>query len=127
MRRGIALLIVLIGVLTVAAVSTTGPKFYDDDPIARVPESRDASNAKALGIDLFFEYSYNLFVNASRQPSNTRAGNVNTIDEVPDSSWFINRIGSAPITAEQIARGVNSDTPPSPEKWTLLREKGVTE
>src|SRR5258706_13829119 len=125
MRRGIALLIVLIGVLAVAAVSTTGPKFYDDDPIARVPESRDASSAKALGIDLFFEYSYNLFVNASRQPSNTRAGNVNTIDEVPDSSWFINRIGSAPITAEQIARGVNSDTPPAPEKWTLLREKSA--
>ena len=26
-----------------------------------------------------------------RQPANTRAPNLNTIDEVPDSSWFTNR------------------------------------
>ena len=29
-----------------------------------------------------------------REPSNTRARNINTIDEVPDSSWFTNRIGT---------------------------------
>ena len=50
---------------------------------------------------------------------------LNTIDEVPDSSWFTNRIGAAPMTADQIARGVNSDTPPAPEKWVLLREKSA--
>ena len=38
-------------------------------------------------------------------PSNTRAGNINTIDEVPDSSWFTNRIGSQPMTDAEIARG----------------------
>src|SRR4029077_5123053 len=90
-----------------------------------MPERKSAANAKPLGIELFFEYSYNLFVNARRKPSNTRAGNTNTIDEVPDSSWFTNRIGAAPITATQLARGVNSDTAPSPEKWTLLREKSA--
>jgi len=123
MRRQLALLLVLTSIGAVAAVSTAGRKFYDDDPITRAPESRSAADAKPLDIDLFYEYSYNLFVNASRTPSNTRAGNLNTIDEVPDSSWFTNRIGTVPVTAEQIARGVNSDTLPSPEKWTLLREK----
>ena len=29
------------------------------------------------------------------------------------------------MTAAQLARGVNSDTPPAPEKWSLLREKSA--
>ncbi len=120
-----ALLIALVVAATVTSASTAGRKFYDDDPIARVPESRSAANAKTLDIDLFFEYAFNLFVNASRTPSNTRAGNINTIDEVPDSSWFTNRIGSAPMTPAVLAKGPNSDTPPSPEKWTLLKEKSA--
>jgi len=111
--------------VTAITVSTAGPKFYDDDPIARTPEKKSAADAKPLGIELFFEYSYNLFVNAKRKPANIRAGNVNTIDEVPDSGWFTNRIGTTPLTEAQIARGVNSDRGPSPEKWTLLKEKSA--
>ncbi len=122
-RKRSALLVLLTIAAAAATVSTAGRKFYDDDPISRVPETRSAAGAKTLDIDLFFEYSFNLFVNASRKPSNTRAGNVNTIDEVPDSSWFMNRIGTLPMTAEVLARGVNSDRPPEPAKWTLLREK----
>ena len=39
-------------------------------------------------------WSYNLFVTSGYKPSGTRAKNINTIDEVPDSSWFTNRIGT---------------------------------
>ena len=93
MRSTHALLPAAIGLVVATAVSTAGPRFYDDDPIAREPESRSAAGAAPLRIDLVFEYAFNLFVTARRQPSNTRAGNINTIDEVPDSSWFTNRIG----------------------------------
>ena len=33
------------------------------------------------------------------------AWNVNSMDEVPDSSWFVNRIGKAPMTPEEVASG----------------------
>ena len=66
---------------------------------------------------------YNLFVTSGYKPSGTRAQNINTIDEVPDSSWFTNRIGTTPITAEQIARGTNTGAPPDPSRWVLTREK----
>jgi hypothetical protein len=125
MRSRTTLLIVLAALAAAGRAATTGPAFYDDDPIAREPESRSAAGAKPLAINLFYEYSYNLFVNASRQPSNSRAGNVNTIDDVPDSSWFTNRIGTTPMAPAQIARGVNSDTAPAPERWVLLREKSA--
>jgi hypothetical protein len=113
----------VLAVLTAATVSTSGLRFYDDDPIAREPESRDASGAQSSGIELIYEYSYNLFATSRHIPTNTRAQNVNTIDEVPDSSWFTNRIGASILDAEQLVRGPNVGAPPAPEKWTVVREK----
>src|SRR4051812_16273463 len=86
-------LTVIASVLALATLSGAGDtlRFYADDPIAREPESQDASGAAPVDIGLMYELSYNLFVTANYTPSNTRAGNVNTIDEVPDSSWFVNR------------------------------------
>ena len=66
---------------------------------------------------------YNLFVTSGYKPSGLRAKNINTIDEVPDSSWFTNRIGTRPITNEELVRGANVGEPPDPSKWVLIREK----
>ena len=79
-----------------SAVSTKGPHFYPDDPIAREPESQDASKAQPYDIGSLYEMANNLFVTAGYKPSGMRAKNINTIDEVPDSSWFTNRIGDDP-------------------------------
>jgi hypothetical protein len=72
-----------------------------------------------------YELATNLFVTANYTPSNTRARNVNTIDEVPDSSWFTNRIGASPISDQDITRGPAVGRPPAPERWTILREKSA--
>ena len=109
--------------LVSATVSTQSPRFYSDDPIAKEPDSRDASGVQPWDIGLMYELSYNLFVTSGYKPTNTRARNINTIDEVPDSSWFTNRIGSTDISAAQITRGPEIGTPPSPERWVILREK----
>jgi hypothetical protein len=37
------------------------------------------------------------------------AVNVNSLDEVPDSSWFTNRIGKQPMTVEELVRGPCGD------------------
>ena len=60
---------------------------------------------------------------SEHKPSGLRAKNINTIDEVPDSSWFTNRIGTRPITTEEITRGPIVGAPPDPSKWVLIREK----
>lgn len=39
------------------------------------------------------------------------AENVNAFDEVPDSSWFTNRIGARPLSPEEVARGYCADGP----------------
>jgi hypothetical protein len=109
--------------LTSGVRSQQKPRFYSDDPISREPESQDASNAKPYEIQQMYEMVYNLFVNPSYKPSGLRAKNINTIDEVPDSSWFTNRIGTTAITADAITRGPIVGAPPDPSRWVLIREK----
>jgi len=104
-------------------VSTQTPRFYRDDPMTKEPPGRDASAVKPWDIGLMYELAINLFVTANYKPSHTRALNINTIDEVPDSSWFTNRIGSAAISAADVARGAEIGRPPVPEKWVIIREK----
>jgi len=106
-----------------AVVSSQGLHFYSDDPIAREPESQDASKAQSYDIGSLYEMTHNLFVIASYKPSGLRAKDINTIDEVPDSSWFTNRIGATPVTVDDIVRGPNRGAPPDPSRWVVLREK----
>ena len=42
---------------------------------------------------------------------NVRAMNVNTLDEVPDSSWFTNRIGRREIPLDELVRGPDRGPP----------------
>jgi hypothetical protein len=109
--------------LLVTGVATQGPRFYPDDPIAREPESQDASKAAPYDRSLMYELMNGLFVTSGYKPSGLRAKNINTIDEVPDSSWFTNRIGARPLTSEELERGPNVGRPPDPSKWVLIREK----
>ena len=52
------------------------------------------------------------------------ARNVNALDEVPDSSWFTNRIGRRAMTVEEVARGPCAGRPPSEERpWTVAGVK----
>ena len=103
--------------------SMQGPRFYPDDPIAREPESQDASKTSPYEQSEMYELLFNLFVNSGHKPSGLRAKNVNTIDEVPDSSWFTNRIGARTMSNEELVRGPNVGAPPDPSKWVLTREK----
>lgn len=52
------------------------------------------------------------------------ADNVNSLDEVPNSTWFTNRIGFYPMTSEDAARGPGSGTGPDTSgPWTIIRAK----
>jgi hypothetical protein len=118
----LALSIVVIG-LFAAGVSSQSPKFFPDDPIAREPESQDASKAAPYEQSTMYELLYNLFVISDYDPSGLRAKNLNTIDEVPDSNWFTNRAGARPIANDELVRAGNVGEPPDPSKWVLIREK----
>src|SRR5688500_15478229 len=95
--RAVCVLIFVLAGLA-ASAATTGRKFYADDPLAREPENQDASGVREWDINLIYDLGFNLFVTAKKIPANIKAQNVNTIDEVPDSSWFTNRIIGGRLT-----------------------------
>ena len=114
---------VLATALTASAPSGATRRFLIDDPIAREPDSQDASGAAEWDIDLFIDLSINLFGRPGDSTPDVRARNVNTIDEVPDSSWFTNRILARPITAAEIARGPLEGGGPASGRWNVVAPK----
>jgi len=122
-------ILTFITVVSTAAIcgfgsaSATSPRFYRDDPIAREPNAQDAGGAAPSFLDLMYELTYNLFALPRHKPSGVRAQNVNTIDELPDSSWFTNRIGTRQLTIDEIVRGPNVGAPPDPSRWVVWRQK----
>ncbi len=122
-RYGVLVLSVAAFGLFIPGVSTQSARFYSDDPIAREPESQDASATATYDHAQMYELVFNLFINSGHKPSGVRAKNINTIDEVPDSSWFTDRIGAGTLTTEELVRGPNLGAPPDPSKWVLIREK----
>jgi len=124
--RRFAGLVVPIGAVAFCLTTvgfSQGPRFYPDDPIARDPESQDASKTSSYDESQMYELFRNLFINSGLKASGVRAQNINTIDEVPDSSWFTNRILSRTLTNDELVRGPNIGAPPDPSKWVMTREK----
>ncbi|HXW05586.1 MAG TPA: hypothetical protein VD833_10175, partial [Vicinamibacterales bacterium] len=117
-----------LGVLACAFLLQSVPggatvRFYSDDPLLREPDSQDASGVEAWEIDLVWDLALNLFGNPGDQTPNVKAKNVNTIDEVPDSSWFTNRILARPLTVEEAGRGPLTGAGPAPGTWSVIRPK----
>jgi hypothetical protein len=122
-----SLLAVLAGALAVSLAasgplsarhSRTTPRFFDDDPLLKVADSQDASKVQPRELSLVYDASINLFGRPGLREVG-RAESINTVDEVPDSTWYSNR---APMSPDQILRGVNEDTGPAPGKWTVSRK-----
>jgi hypothetical protein len=111
----------VLGAVVVAGA--TDVRFYPDDPIARVVDSQDASAVKEREIDLVYDTLENSFWRPGDPTLNVRAQSVNTIDEVPDSAWFTNRLGTRPMTAEELVQGPNRDEGPAPGTLTVVAAK----
>lgn len=88
------------------------PKFYRDDPLTRDPETEDASNVRPTPLSELYDMAENSFLGAGERVS-VRAVNVNTIDEVPNSSWFTNRIGLETWSTEQLVKGPDAGVGPT--------------
>ena len=51
--------------------------------------------------------------------------NVNVLDEVPNSSWFTNRMGFQKMSLDELRRGPNSNNGPRSGKLTVIKGKAI--
>jgi hypothetical protein len=113
--------------VVVAAFTTSAqkPSFYPDDPIAVDDDmSLDASKVAPVEDSNGYDFVVNTFGDPGVE-HDVRAGNVNTIDEVPDSSWFVNRIGKRPMSTDEIVRGPDRVPSISFEGWRVSGGKSA--
>jgi hypothetical protein len=108
--------------------AAAGAKFYSDDPIKLVIDSQDASAMKARSINLVYDTLENSFARPGDSTPDVRAQNVNTVDEVPDSNWFTNRLGTRPMTVDELLKGPDTTSGPTMGGWMVTDAKndGVT-
>jgi hypothetical protein len=123
MRTHFGLVTVIAGALAGLAVDGSAPRFYPDDPVASNHDTQDASGVTPFEVDAGFDAVEHMFANPGDPVLNVRALDVNSIDEVPDSSWFTNRAGRLPLTAAIVARGPNLTDGPAPGPWTVISAK----
>ena len=103
------------------------PRFFDDDPLWIDRDTEDASRMKPLEVNLVVDLTYNM-IKGRADVVPTRAKNLNTVDEVADSSWFTNRAGHRSLTPEDVFRGPDTSDGPASGTWTVTSSKsdGVT-
>lgn len=124
--RRLAALFAVVAALAAGLHGAT-PTYFPDDPLAVDPETRSATAVTPREISDPFDFVENTFLKPG-DTTNQRAVNVNTIDEVPDSSWFTNRIGTRLLAVDDIVRGPNTSGGPAPGVWTVVSGKsdGIT-
>ena len=92
-------------IVATGAVRGAGPRFYPDDPLwLDDDQAYDASGVAPLEDLNAFDFVENTFVRPGEK-RDVRAMNVNSLDEVPDSTWFTNRVGRRDIPLAEIVRG----------------------
>jgi hypothetical protein len=128
-RRHARLLVAVVAAAVASAILRgASARFLPDDPI-QVDDDRalDASGVKPVDGSNAFDFAEHTFLKPGDK-QRVRAANVNTIDEVPDSSWFTNRIGRRAMSVDEIARGPNRLETVDLDGWPVVQEKssGIT-
>ncbi len=101
-RAALGLLALLVAIVP---ISSQTPTFYPDDPIAIDDDmSLDASKVGPVEDSNVYDFVANTFASLGVR-HDVRAQNVNTIGEVPDSSWFVNRMGQRTLSIAELVRG----------------------
>jgi hypothetical protein len=119
--------LLLLPVLTLAVTLTASalPRFFPDDPIwVDDDKALDASKVGMIEDSNGYDFVVNTFGGPGER-RDVRAMNVNTVDEVPDSSWFTNRIGRRQMSTEEIVRGPDSLPGVSLQGWIVSGGKGT--
>lgn len=76
-----------------------------------VPET-PTTNTFAQKLYFFDTFVHRRLTHAMEVHADEPARNINALGEVPNSTWFTNRVGRSELTTEQIARGPNTDDGP---------------
>ena len=130
----IALIVVCLGLAYAStsaqklerSTTVNAPRFYADDPIWRDPDSRDIPPVQEMDLSKSYEFIVHTFGDPAK--SDGPALNVNSTGEVPDSSWFTNRLGTGDLSIADVVKGPESRGGPAAGVWLVTGrpDQGIT-
>lgn len=114
-------------VFLLCSANATAQKFRPDDPTWKDEDTLNISQPVSVTVSDYYDFVENTFLSPGDK-RRVRAVNINTLGEVPDSSWFTNRHGHKAMTIDQLVRGPDRGGPSREKKWQVIRNKqgGIT-
>jgi hypothetical protein len=130
--RNLYIAVALTAALLTAGCASSGIsqiRFRNQPPITKVNDRKNIPNK--LDEHKFYKSLYHFdgffhrrFTRWTEFRATDRALGVNSIDEVPDSTWFTNRIGIRDMTPEEVRVGPNvTGSPQNHKPWTVKSSK----
>jgi hypothetical protein len=104
------------------------PRFLPDDPLRVDRDDLPIARPQEIELSTAYDVIEHTFFHRPDGPI-PPALNANTLGEVPDSSWFTERIGVRDLTLEELVRGPDRGTGPDASgPWTVLsgKSQGIT-
>lgn len=104
-------------------------RFKNETPVLRVNDQIDVAkkppaNRFSKMLYHFDGFFHKRLTHATELRRHVRAKNLNALGEVPDSSWFTNRIGVRDMSVEEVGIGPNVEGSPELYKpWTVKSSK----
>ena len=116
--------ITILGTLAMAGAPAYAQKFFPDDPLTKEPPPFPVESANFRAQNFFYKIIENTFkAPGERQPAQgvIPAQGVNTLGEVMDGPWFVNRHAKKRLGPEELLRGPGDQDPPSRQaSWRVL-------
>ena len=119
-------LTLLPALIALAGCASQSPRFKDQPIVWSVNDTKDIEPPEereflpmVFGADVF---ATGRLVHVLGLPDREPAWNTNALDEVPNSTWFVNRIGVRQVRPSEAARGT-SDVGPPTAPLTVVRGK----
>jgi hypothetical protein len=118
--------LLLVGCATAGQIEPV--RFRNQPPVLRVTDTRDIPQPETrdfpITLYMFDRFLVRSLTRVMEVPAPARAANVNALDEVPDSSWFQNRIGVRDVSEDEIHRaGATDSGPDETRQFTITSSK----
>ncbi len=123
MKRLRHITVVIVWILCVSA-GIRAQMFLPDDPVKRDYDNLPIEKPAQIELSVSYDTIENTF-GLTNTGELLKAQNVNTLGEVPDSSWFTNRIGIRDMTLDEIARGADRTGGPDTSSPLVIEKAGL--